>query len=204
MTNDKTFWDAQAKRYDKIVKVLFNKPYEMMFEFIKQPLTGDMQVLEVGTGTGLVAKEISDKVKSVEATDFSEEMIAVAKSAEYASNINFSCADIFDLPFENHQFDTVIASNIFHIISQPEKALQEIKRVLKPEGLLIAPVVLWKGLSFFGRIQKFLMKKKNFPLQTEWSETTYKNFINNNGFTITKFKKIKATFPIACVLAEKR
>ncbi|PIE79893.1 MAG: methyltransferase type 11, partial [Candidatus Delongbacteria bacterium] len=110
--------------------------------------------------------------------------------------------DIFDLPFDENQFDTVIAANILHIIPTPEKAMAEIKRVLKPGGLLIAPTFLWKELSLFGKIQKFLMMKKDFPLKSDWSEETFKSFINDNGFAITKFHAIKSSFEIGCVAAE--
>ncbi len=200
--NDKQFWDSQAKTYDKVVKLLTRNQYKAMYKCIKEPLTKDMQVLEVATGTGLVAREIADRVKSIEATDFSEEMIATAKRTKHASNIKFSCADMFDLPFEDNTFDTVIASNVLHIIPKPEKAMQEIRRVLKPEGLLIAPTFLWKELTLFGKIQKFFMMLKKFPLKTEWNENTFKSFINDNGFTITKFYTVKSSFTIGCITAK--
>ncbi len=198
--NDKQFWDKISNKYDKMFRLY--KPYKHIYEFIKKSLSKDMQVLEVGTGTGLVAREIADNVKNIEASDFSDEMIKQAKLIEHASNINFSCADIFDLPFEDNNFDAVIASNVLHIIPQPHKAMKEIKRVLKPNGLLIAPTFLWKKLSLFGRLEKFVMLKKNFPIQSIWNEQEYKDFISQNGFVITKFKKIKASFAIACVTAK--
>ncbi len=200
MSTDKQFWDKMSNKYQKMFSRY--KPYNQMYDFIKASVSENMQVLEVGTGTGLVAREIANSVKTVEATDFSDQMIEQAKQIEHASNVNFSCADIFDLPFEENQFDSVIASNILHIIPQPEKALAEIKRVLKPQGLLIAPTYLWKELSLLGKVQKFIMMRRNFPLQTEWSEQTYKDFITKNGFSIQNFKKIKASFAIGCVCAE--
>ncbi len=200
--NDKKFWDSQAKTYDKVVKLLTHNQYEAMYQFIAEPLRKDMEVLEVATGTGLVAKRMSEYVKSIEATDFSKEMIAMAKKSEYASNIHFSCADMFNLPFKNNSFNTVIASNVLHIIPEPDKAMAEIKRVLKPNGLLIAPTFLWKELSFFGKIQKFFMMLKNFPLKTEWNEVTFKKFITDNGFEITTFKLIKTSFNIGCIVAK--
>ncbi len=202
--DDKKFWDSQAKTYDRVVKLLTRSQYKAMYAFVKKPLTKDMQVLEVATGTGLVARAIADCVKSIEATDFSEEMIATAKRTKHPSNIKFSCADMFDLPFEDNQFDTVIASNVLHIIPEPEKAMQEIRRVLKPNGLLIAPTFLWKELGFFGKIQKFFMMLKHFPLKTEWGKETFKSFIDDNGFSITTFESIKTSFTIGCVVAKSR
>ncbi len=202
MKKAKQYWDKKAKMYNKMLKNY--KPYIPMYEFIREPLTDNMQVLEVGTGTGLVAREIADKVKSVEATDFSEEMIAQAKNIEHSSNIIFSCADVFSLPFSENQFDVVVVANVLHIIPNPEKAMQEIKRVLKPNGLLIATIYLWKELSLLGKIEKFFMMKNNFPISMELNEKEYKDFINSNGFSITKTKKIKASFAIGCVVAENK
>ncbi len=204
MKKAKQYWDKKAKSYDKIVKILSNNQYKIMYDFIREPLTNNMHVLEVGTGTGLVAREIANKVKNVEATDFSDEMIAQAKSIEHSANIHFSCADVFSLPFDDNLFDVVVAANILHIIPNPEKAMQEIKRVLKPNGLLIATVYLWKELSLLGKIEKFFMMKNNFPISMELNEKEYKDFINNNGFSVTKTKKIKASFAIGCVIAESK
>ncbi|PID94218.1 MAG: methyltransferase type 11 [Bacteroidetes bacterium] len=201
MTSDKQFWGSKAKAYDRIITLLSHKGYRLIYEFIKAPLTKEMQVLEVGTGTGLIAKKIADRVQHVEATDFSEEMIATAQKTAYPSNIHFSCANIFKLPFDNQTFDVVVASNMLHIIPEPEKAMTEIKRVLKPNGLLIAPTFLWKELRFFGKIQRFFMLLKRFPLKTEWNEETFKSFITDNGFTITKFEIINLSFAIGCVTA---
>ncbi len=201
MKKDKQFWNKKANHYERFIKLFNKKAYDLMYQFIKDSLSKDMHALEVGTGTGLVARQIADKIETLEATDFSEEMITVAQNTTHPSNIHFSCADIFDLPFENHQFDVVIASNILHIIPHPERAIQEIRRVLKPNGYLIAPTFLWQETSFIGNILQFLMLKKQFPLQTNWNEQTYKDFIENNGFSIQNFKKIKTNFAIACVLA---
>ena len=54
------------------------------------------------------------------------------------------------LPYADESFDVVIVSNALHIVPQPEKALQEIKRVLKDDGVLIAPTFTHAGNSFSG------------------------------------------------------
>ena len=46
---------------------------------------------------------------------------------------------MFRLPYAEVSFDVVIVSNALHIVPQPEKALAEIHRVLKDDGVLIAP-----------------------------------------------------------------
>ena len=57
----------------------------------------------------------------------------------------------------------VIVSNALHIVPQPEKALAEIRRVLKDDGVLIAPTFTHAGNSFSGKVRAFFMKLAGFP-----------------------------------------
>ncbi len=66
-------------------------------------------------------------------------MIAEAKRDNHSAKLHFSVQDMFRLPYADKSFDVVIVSNALHIVPQPEKALREIKRVLKDDGVLIAP-----------------------------------------------------------------
>ena len=62
----------------------------------------------------------------------------------------FSCR-ICCLSYADRSFDAVIVSNALHIVPQPEKALAEIRRVLKDDGVLIAPTFTHAGNSFFDK-----------------------------------------------------
>ncbi len=201
MSSDKMFWDSKAKIYNNMLSQ--SKPYQLMYDFVKKPLSEDMYVLEIGTGTGMIAREIAGSVQHVEATDFSDAMITEAQKIAHPHNVTFSTADVFHLPFPDAQFDAVVAANVLHIIPAPQKALREIARVLKPHGVLIAPVYLWQNINWKGKIMKFFMLKRGFPLQSIWDERSYADFITRNGFTITQSTIIPATFPIMCVAATK-
>ena len=88
-------------------------------------------MLELATGTGLIAKHIVNAAAHIEATDASAEMIAEAKRDTHSAKLHFSVQDMFRLPYAEESFDVVIVSNALHIVPQPEKALAEIRRVLK-------------------------------------------------------------------------
>ena len=60
----------------------------------------------------------------------------------------------------------VIVSNALHIVPQPEKALAEIRRVLKDDGVLIAPTFTHAGNSFSGKVRAFFMKRGRLSLST--------------------------------------
>ena len=53
----------------------------------------------------------------------------------------------------------VLVSNALHIVPQPEKALAEIRRVLKDDGVLIAPTFTHAGNSFSGMVRAFFMRQ---------------------------------------------
>ncbi len=61
-----------------------------IFNLIREALSDEMKVLEVGTASGLVARAVADKVQSVHAIDFSEETIKQAQALTTADNITFS------------------------------------------------------------------------------------------------------------------
>ena len=80
-------------------------------------------MLELATGTGLIAKNIVNAAAHIEATDASAEMIAEAKRDSRSARLHFSVQDMFRLPYADGSFDAVIVSNALHIVPQPEKAL---------------------------------------------------------------------------------
>jgi len=102
-------------------------------------LSPDMDVLEVATGTGLIATNIAACVRHVEATDFAPKMIEKARKKKAPDNVHFTVEDATALSFADSSFDAAIISNALHIMPDPAKTLSNILRVLKPEGLLIAP-----------------------------------------------------------------
>ena len=67
----------------------------------------------------------------------SPEMILEAKRDNRSAKLHFSVQDMFRLPYADKSFDVVIVSSALHIVPQSEKALQEIKRVLKPGGTFL-------------------------------------------------------------------
>ena len=203
MSEHKNFWDKNAGRYNRFMRK-DRAAYEEIYELIR-PIVRHKTVLEIATGTGLIAKHIVNAAALVEATDASAEMIAEAKRDNHSAKLHFSAQDMFHLPYANQSFDVVIVSNALHIVPQPEKALQEIKRVLKDDGTLIAPTFTHAGNSFSGKVKAFFMKLAGFPLHSRWTSAEYLRFLNQNGWTVRKSAVLKASFPLTyaeCVKSE--
>ena len=91
----------------------------------------------------------------------------------------------------------MIVSNALHIVAHPEKALAEIRRVLKDDGVLIAPTFTHAENSLFGKVKAFFMKLAGFPLCSRWT--------SEECLTVQKSAVLKASFPLTyaeCVKTE--
>ena len=201
MRERKDFWDRNAGLYDRFMQK-DGAAYEMMYEMVR-PVVRRKTVLELATGTGLIAKHIVNAAAYIEATDASAEMIAEAKRDNCSVKLHFSVQDMFRLPYADKSFDVVIVSNALHIVPQPEKALVEIKRVLKDDGVLIAPTFTHAGNSFPGKVRAFFMKLAGFPLHSRWTSEEYLRFLRQNGWAVRKSAVLKASFPLIYAECEK-
>lgn len=166
MHERKDFWDKNASRYDRFMRN-DRAAYEKMYGLIR-PVVKAKTVLEVATGTGLIAKSIVNAAPHIEATDASAKMILEAKRDNQSAKLHFSVQDMFRLPYTQKSFEVVIASNALHIVPHPEKALQEIRRVLKDDGVLITPTFTHAGNSVSGKAKAFFMSMAGFlPQQVD-------------------------------------
>ena len=201
MSERKNFWDRNAGRYDRFMRK-DGAAYDEMYALI-QPIVRHKTVLELATGTGLIAKNIVNAAAHIEATDASAEMILEAKQDNRSAKLHFSVQDMFRLPYADKSFDVVIVSNALHIVPQPEKALQEIKRVLKDDGVLIAPTFTHAENSISGKVRAFFVRLAGFPLHSRWASEEYLCFLRQNSWTVRKSVVLKASFLLTYAESEK-
>ncbi len=139
------------------------------------------QVLEVGCGTGtlsLAAKQKVGPTGRVYGIDIIPQMIELSqrKAAQAGVDIAFQLGSLDDIPFPANQFDAVLCSfMIFHMSEAVRcKGLQEIYRVLKPQGRLLvldltpptAPVQRVIANTFFGGFMQHDLRELHTPLQS--------------------------------------
>lgn len=191
------FWSRYAGIYDRFMRK-DNAAYQQMYQKIRTVVAGK-DVLELATGTGLIAKNIVNNVRSIEATDASSEMIAEARKNIESSKLHFSVQDIFHLPYADESFPVIIAANVLHIIPEPEKAIAEIKRVLTADGILILPTFTHAEMGSLARAKVNAMKSAGFPLQHAWSPESYQSFLQENGLVIHHSAVFDASFPLTYV-----
>ena len=99
----------------------------------------------------------------------------------------------------------VIVVNALHIVPEPEKALSEIRRVLKDDGVLVAPTFTHADNACFGKVKHFLMRLVRLSAAQQVDKHEYLAFLRENGWTVQKSTVLKASFPLTyaeCVKSE--
>jgi ubiquinone/menaquinone biosynthesis C-methylase UbiE len=97
-------------------------------------------ILDVACGTGEFERLLLERnpTQQITGIDISNKMLNVAKEKyQTYPNVEFHQASVHSLPFESDSFDVVVSANAFHYFDNPQVALTEMKRVLKPNGKLV-------------------------------------------------------------------
>ena len=100
-------------------------------------LVKNKTVLDVACGEGYGSSFISRDAKSVIGVDISKEAVTHASQKYQETNLEFLEGSAIDLAFPNHSFDVVVSFETIEHLAEQEQMLSELKRVLKPNGILI-------------------------------------------------------------------
>ncbi len=201
-TDNKAFWQRCAKLYGPVMERSGMKLYRDICRRIQPCLSRDMNVLELACGTGQLSYPLSSRTRHWEATDFSPAMIAEAKKKNGSSRLHFSVQDATALPYAPESFDAVVIANALHIMPYPDKTLAEIRRVLKPEGLLFAPTfVHGEGTGF--RIRVRLMELVGFRTYHKWGTAQFAEYLSAHGFAVFDQTVLGGSLaPLCCAMAK--
>ncbi len=136
------YWSRGSKGYDSYVrKSLAYKRERRAWQdiFVDVLGTQKQRILDVGTGPGIVAFQLAELGHDITAVDLSEEMLDKARdnAKRYGLSIRFEKADAETLPFDDGSFDVVINRFVLWTLPNPEKALLEWRRVVKPGGKIV-------------------------------------------------------------------
>jgi len=136
--------DLTRRRYDRVAPV-----YDLMESFLERRfrawrrelwrrVDAGTRVLEVGVGTGknLAVHPFESIVTGI---DLSPKMLARAqrRARRLGSQTRLELADVQALPFADGSFDVVVATFVFCSVPDPARGLQEVRRVLRPDGRLL-------------------------------------------------------------------
>lgn len=119
-------WDADMIRNDEVINIILDNA----------KVSEAKSILDVACGTGvLISDYLERKISSVTAIDISREMIKIASSKYHKDNIKFICGDVMNEEF-TEKYDSIILYNAFPHFPEPEKLIEKLSTLLKPEGSL--------------------------------------------------------------------
>ncbi len=152
-------------------------------------------VLEVGAGTGLNFPWYHpERVERVEAIEPDSAMLAYARERVKQATVPISLtrASVETLPFADASFDSVVVTLVFCSVEDSAQGMQEIRRVLKPQGMLFLFEHVRSQSAWVARLQDALV-----PLTTRlfgnchWNRDTART-VQVAGFAITHMRRLKA------------
>lgn len=172
----KTFWEIRSANYDK----LYWTKDETYLQHIIQASRFKKSdvVLDVGTGTGIVARAVKPHVKHVVGLDISDFMLDKGEWQGF-SVIKW---DISDLIFANNTFNKIVARMVFHhVLNNLDRALLRCYDMLKHKGILtiaegIPPSEDKDVVDWYSHMFSFKEKRRTF------TESQLKGLLNHNGF----------------------
>jgi ubiquinone/menaquinone biosynthesis C-methylase UbiE len=125
-------YDRTAETYERVHGPRLADPARDLAKLAG--VTAGAEVLDVGTGTGVVASVARERGASATGIDPSEGMLRVARSAH--PQARFAVAEAIDLPFRDHTFDRVLGGFVLAHFAKVETALFDIMRVTRPGGVV--------------------------------------------------------------------
>lgn len=195
----KKYFNSTAEDYNqshdgKFVQCM----YQEIVERVK--VLKPKRVLDLGCGNGNVIQLLKSRIPSqYYGLDISEKMIEETKK-RFGNEVKLCVGDAENLPFEDQMFDLIICNASFHHYPRAERAVAEMKRVLKPDGTVILGDPTLPG-KIFTSILNLLMKYSNSGEAKIWHKKEITALFRGYGFQVKDWKKINyKTFMFSAVL----
>lgn len=182
--DNRSFWQRMSLIYTKFMSGA-DPTYAALCEMIRPQLGSDMEVLELACGTGQLTYPLAGAVKRWVATDFSTAMLLRARGkGPWPASLSFEPQDATAIGYPDASFDVVVMANALHIMPHPELALAEVKRVLRPGGVLFAPTFV-KGVSAGNKLRTRLIRLMGLKVFHNYDADGLCETVTAAGFDIT-------------------
>lgn len=143
----------------------------------------NLKVLELGCGNGLLWRLNANRVPEswdIILSDFSEGMLKAAKNliGDDINHIKYEIIDIENIPYEDYSYDIIIANHMLYHVPSRTKALAEIRRVLKNDGIFYATTI---SCEYMKELRELIKEYRSKPYNEGEAHPVISNFSIENG-----------------------
>jgi ubiquinone/menaquinone biosynthesis C-methylase UbiE len=185
-------YDQMAQHYDRRWSTYISKTLAFLAAWAA--ISPRAVVLDIGCGTGEFEKLLLDKHpnQQIVGVDISQKMLEIAQQkCEACPNAIFLVTSALVLPFSDHSFDVIVSASTFHYFDEPEAALKEMRRVLRPDGTLV--IMDWCKDYLFCRLGDIVLKLVDPAYQQCYTQTEFHHLLNSAQFAIQAASKTRCT-----------
>ncbi len=135
-----TFNIREAAGYEQLMGRWSRRLAPLFIEFAG--LGPDEAILDVGCGTGSLTFELAKHgdLREIRAIDYSERFVTAARDRNTDPRVTIEQADAVSLPFPDATFDRAMALLVLHFVPEADRAISEMRRVVRPGGVIAATV----------------------------------------------------------------
>ncbi len=179
-------YDRWAPIYDLVFGKVFTQGRRDAILAAESTITpGDNRVLEVGVGTGISLPQYA-RTTQLTGIDISDAMLAKARARKARLGLDnveeLAVMDAEAMNFADASFDVVVAQYVITAVPDPEAALDEFVRVLKPGGEIVITTRIGANIGLRGAIEKALMPlTTRLGFRTEFPVARYESWARTNG-----------------------
>ena len=200
-----TFWDRVAWLYDLVERS--NRAVNTAAAArTAQLVPAGARVLDCAAGTGEFSLAAAKRAGTVLCTDQSPAMLDRARKKAKKrglTNVSFALRDVTALSDPDGSFEAVIAANVLHLLSQPEKAVRELWRVTAPGGRLILPTYLQGRVgTAYGTMIK-IYQGVGFHYEHAFTSETYQMLLESLNLAPVLVEVIPGRVPEGIAVLEK-
>lgn len=191
-------WGPAVTRYQS------NRSAERFADFFIEHLKPGMGIIDCGCGPGSLSMDFARIVDPGDVTgiDIQPKQIAYARHTAETAGINnlcFDVGDIYNLPFPENSFDGAWMCTVLMNLSHPQKALEEVYRVLKPGGVIGVSDGDWGGDIMVPTFQAIQVLHENFENGLKSSGADYRRGRYNRALLNgVGFENVSASAMVEC------
>ena len=187
MDRESKYWNKSADKYSQR-PIADQATYEKKLEKTREYFRPDMEVLEIGCGTGSTAIAHAPYVKHILATDFAPRMVEIGTERAKAAgvdNVTFQAVSAEGVDAPDGSFDAVMALNLLHLLDDREQVIADVHRLLKTGGVFVTSTACIGDMALPIRmivpVGRFL---RLFPLVKVFCAEDLKKELETAGFDI--------------------